>query len=141
MNEFPSPTRKLVDLSKIKCVRRYYPRKTFDLFRVKRFQALMESGDKFPPITVAKDKTAIDSYILIDGWYRFEAMKALDLTRCVADVLDIEPKYFLLTAGRLNLHGQPAPTPEEVRKIIREDLRDQGLTEQEIEATLNRDSQ
>lgn len=82
---------------------------------VYQYQKTMESGTKFPPITVAKIK---EGYTLIDGWHRLQAYKNRKKQVVLAEVIKIPKKQFFMEAVRRNAgHGRPFSQTER-RNII-----------------------
>jgi len=92
-------------------------RRKLDAGTIKRYAAVMQSGQEMPPITVAVVEGVS---ILVDGWHRVQAMKSLgrDITLAVL-VEGCDEAQVRWLAAQANLtHGLPLKSGE-VREVFR----------------------
>ncbi|MDW9354624.1 hypothetical protein GOA97_01920 [Sinorhizobium meliloti] len=89
---------------------------------IKEYQAAMRAGAEFPPITVAQvdpeDETK--GFILIDGWHRVLAAKALGLIQINARVIsETDPKRYRWIAAQGNRSHGLRLSREDKREVFR----------------------
>lgn len=86
-----------------------------DAGMVKRYSDAMRAGAEFPAIRVAPltDDGKTRGFVLIDGWHRTMAAKAIGRGKILADVLDARPHEFRWLASCANMtNGLPLKRAE-----------------------------
>ena len=63
---------KIMRISELKRDEKIYPRDNIDYSLMLTYAKAMESGSKFPPITVTHYN---EIYYVVDGWHRLEALE------------------------------------------------------------------
>lgn len=107
-----------VPLASIVTLPEMQPRdKGLNLPTLRRYKQAMEAGEVFPPILLARVNGAL---VLVDGWHRLEAMRALGEWQVVAVVREArsmaEARLWGYEANRK--HGLPL-TKAELREMFR----------------------
>ncbi len=118
-----------VTLASITVYERFQPRR--DGIDTRHVEALMESAESWPPITLAQRDGGL---ILIDGFHRIDAANRLGLISIGATVIDPPPDgdYFRLAFELNASHGRPLTLAD--RKAYATDLLDRNseLSDREI---------
>lgn len=102
-----------IDITLIHLDLEIYPREKVSEELVETYRQSMEAGEKFPPLVVQKD-----SYTLIDGRHRYEALKKLGKKEVDVEILDIPDPELRAEAVRRNIKQGKRLTAEELRKNI-----------------------
>ncbi len=106
-----------------------YPREKLDEERVDLFADLLKTGHVFDPVKVVVQDQVL---YLLDGRHRVEAHKKAGLTEITYEIQNIERKYWLLEAGRLNGRSSKPLATGEIKQMILSAYRNDGVTPDEI---------
>jgi hypothetical protein len=106
-----------------------YPREKLDEERVELFAELLKTGHVFDPVKVVElDKVLY----LLDGCHRVEAHKKAGQTEITYEIHNVEKKYWLLEAGRLNGRSSKPLATGEIKQMILRAYQNDGVTPEEI---------
>lgn len=103
-----------IKLQDITLLKRFMPRDGIDWNVVEEYSANIVD---LPPILVAREKSGVTPFILIDGWHRCHAHRAINRDTIMAIVdEELEPKNFLFRAICANkAHGIRFTAKEKVK--------------------------
>jgi len=106
-----------------------YPRSEVDQERVKLFAELMTHGQEFPPLRVTKSE---NGYILLDGKYRLDALKAIGKTMAPIELITEDDKRtWKLKYVSFNREGSEPLSRADLRRNIENALQ-KGATVKEV---------
>jgi len=96
---------------------KFHPRERLSPERIEMFVDLLQSGQVFDPIKVAR-QSAPGILYLIDGRYRLEAYKRNNLDTIEYDLVKVKEAFWLLASAKFNSCGPEQLTYVEMKKII-----------------------
>lgn len=106
-----------------------YPREKLDEERVDLFADLLKTGHVFDPVKVVTQDQVL---YLLDGRHRIEAHKKAGLIEVTYELHNVERKYWLLEAGRLNGRSSKPLATGEIKQMILSAYRHDCVTPDEI---------
>ena len=106
-----------------------YPREKLDEERVELFAELLKTGHVFDPVKVVEQDKVL---YLLDGCHRVEAHKKAGQTEITYEIHNVEKKYWLLEAGRLNGRSSKPLATGEIKQMILRAYQKDGVTPEEI---------
>jgi uncharacterized protein YerC len=106
-----------------------YPREKLDEERVDLFADLLKTGHVFDPVKVVVQDHVLN---LLDGRHRIKAHKKAGLTEITYEIQNVERKYWLLEAGRLNGRSSKPLATGEIKQMILRAYQNDGVTPDEI---------
>ena len=108
---------KIIEIKKAICDKEIYPRNLVDWVTSYRYAKAMQSGAKFPPITVA---SLWGRLIVVDGFHRLESLKINKEMHIEVEVLrGLNKKQIFIESVRRNIgHGRQFNSQERTRIII-----------------------
>ena len=109
---------KIIEIEKAICDKEMYPRNLVDWMTSYRYAKAMQSGSKFPPITVAS--SLFGKLIVIDGFHRLEAYKKNKETHIEVEVLKgLNKQQIFIESVKRNIgHGRQFNSQERTRIIL-----------------------
>jgi len=109
---------KIIQIEKAICDKEMYPRNLVDWVTSYRYAKAMQSGSKFPPITVASSLWG--KLIVVDGFHRLEAYKKNKETHIEVEILKGLDKQQIFVEGvKRNIgHGRQFNSQERTRIIL-----------------------
>jgi len=109
---------KIIEIKKAICDKEMYPRNLVDWVTSYRYAKAMQSGAKFPPITVAS--SMFGKLLVIDGFHRLEAYKQNKETHIEVEVLKgLNKKEIFIESVKRNIgHGRQFNSQERTRIIL-----------------------
>jgi len=127
--------RKAILVSEIIFDPAYYPRKEVDQNRVNLFCDLMKAGEYFRPIRVVLDNSR-GKYIALDGEHRLSAINRLGKETIEAEIHNIFPDQWRITAAAWNFKSSKPLTRDELKNIVTLAWRKDKVPEDEIARVL-----
>ena len=108
---------KIIEIKKVICDKEIYPRNLVDWVTTYRYAKAMQSGAKFPPITVA---SSWGKLIVVDGFHRLESLKLNKEKFIEVEVLrGLNKKQIFIESVRRNIgHGRQFNSQERTRIIL-----------------------
>ena len=107
---------KIISINEIFKDESIYPRERTDEKRVELFISLMKAGTIFPNIKIVQDQSG--RYILLDGFHRYSAYKALNQTKITCDIIQADHKTWRLLSVRFNFDTSQPLKFGEIKKAI-----------------------
>lgn len=108
---------KIIQIEKAICDKEMYPRNLVDWVTSYRYAKAMQSGSKFPPITVA---SSWGKFLVVDGFHRLDAHKINKETHVEVEVLKgLNKKQIFIESVKRNIgHGRQFNSQERTRIIL-----------------------
>ena len=115
ITQFPTQE-KIIGINEIFKDESIYPREKTDEKRVELFISLMKAGTRFPNIKIVQDQSG--RYILLDGFHRYSAYKALNQQIIKCDIIQAGHKTWRLLSVRFNFDTSQPLKFGEIKKAI-----------------------
>ncbi len=108
---------KIIQIEKAICDKEMYPRNLVDWVTSYRYAKAMQSGSKFPPITVA---SSWGKFLVVDGFHRLDGYKINKETHIEIEVLrGLNKKQIFIESVKRNIgHGRQFNSQERTRIIL-----------------------
>ena len=108
---------KIIQIEKAICDKEMYPRNLVDWVTSYRYAKAMQSGSKFPPITVA---SSWGKFLVVDGFHRLDGYKINKETHIEIEILrGLNKKQIFIESVKRNIgHGRQFNSQERTRIIL-----------------------
>ena len=108
---------KIIQIEKAICNKEMYPRNLVDWVTSYRYAKAMQSGSKFPPITVA---SSWGKFLVVDGFHRLDGYKINKETHIEIEILrGLNKKQIFIESVKRNIgHGRQFNSQERTRIIL-----------------------